>query len=67
MAKCNFNKVAKQLYGNRTSAWVFSCKFAVYFQNTFTQEHLWMASSVITFLTQAGLYQYPIKTLLFSA
>ena len=23
------------LYSNRTSAWVFSCKFAAYFQNTF--------------------------------
>ena len=22
-------------------AWVFSCKFAAYFQNTFSQEHLW--------------------------
>ena len=26
---------AKQLYWNHTSAWVFSCKFAAYFQNTF--------------------------------
>ena len=26
----------KQLYWNYTSAWVFSCKFAVYFQNTFS-------------------------------
>ena len=34
--KCNFNKVAKQLYCNRTSAWVFSCKFAAYFPNTFS-------------------------------
>ena len=25
------NKVALQLYWNRTSAWVFSCKFAAYF------------------------------------
>ena len=24
-----------QIYWNHTSAWVFSCKFAVYFQNTF--------------------------------
>ena len=24
-----------QRYWNRTSAWVFSCKFAAYFQNTF--------------------------------
>ena len=29
--KCDFNKVA-----NRTSARVFSCKFAAYFRNTFT-------------------------------
>ena len=36
MPKCEFNKVAKQLYWNRTSAWVFSCKFAAYFQNTFS-------------------------------
>ena len=25
--KCDFNKVAKQIYWNHTSAWVFSCKF----------------------------------------
>ena len=31
MPKCNFDKVALQLYWNRTSAWVFSCKFAAYF------------------------------------
>ena len=31
-----FNKVALQLYLNRTSIWVFSCKFAAYFQNTFS-------------------------------
>ena len=40
MPKCDFNKVAKQLYWNRTLAWVFSCKFASYFQ-----EHLWVAAS----------------------
>ena len=28
MAKSDFNRVAKQLYGNHTSALVFSCKFA---------------------------------------
>ena len=37
MPKCDFNKVAKQLYWNCTSAWVFSCKFAAYFQNTFSK------------------------------
>ena len=26
----------KQLYWNHTSAWVFSCKFAAYFKNTFS-------------------------------
>ena len=45
MPKCNFNKVALQLYWNRTSVWVFSCKFAAYFQNTFFQEQLWTAAS----------------------
>ena len=35
MRKCDFNNVPLQLYWNRTSAWVFSCKFAAYFQNTF--------------------------------
>ena len=35
MPKSYINKVASQLYWNHTSARVFSCKFAVYFQNTF--------------------------------
>ena len=41
MAKCDSNKVAKQLYWNRTSAWGFSCKFTSYFQKTFSKEHIW--------------------------
>ena len=45
MPKCDLNKVALQLYWNHTLAWVFSCKFAAYFQNTFYKEHLWMAAS----------------------
>ena len=36
MPKCDFNRVALQLYWNRTLAWVFSCKFAAYFQNAFS-------------------------------
>ena len=36
MPKYDFNKVAKQFYRNHTLAWVFSCKFATYFQNTFS-------------------------------
>ena len=35
MSKCNFNKVALQLYWNYTSTLVVSCKFALYFQNNF--------------------------------
>ena len=45
MPKNDFNEVAKQLYWNRTSTWVFSCKFAAYFQDTFFSEHLWVAAS----------------------
>ena len=29
------NLIAKQLYWNHTSAWVFSCKFAAYFRTLF--------------------------------
>ena len=36
MPKCDFNKVALQLYWNCFSAWIFSCKFAACFQNTFS-------------------------------
>ena len=50
MPNCDFNKVAKQLYSKHTSAWVFSCKFAGYFQNTFYEEHLLTAASVIVYL-----------------
>ena len=32
MPRCDFNKAAMQLYWNRTSARVCSCKFAAYFQ-----------------------------------
>ena len=35
ISKYDFSKVAKQLYWNHTSVWLFSCKFAVYFENTF--------------------------------
>ena len=31
-------------------AWVFSCKFAAYFQNTFSYEHLWSAASICCFV-----------------
>ena len=38
ISKC---KVGLQLYWNRTSARMFSCRFTEYFQNTFSQERLW--------------------------
>ena len=61
--KCHFSKVALQLYWNRTSTWVFSCKFAPYFQNTFSQEHLWVVASVhIKSLSKDSLNFYrPLK------
>ena len=58
MPEYNFNKVAKQLYWNHTSAWVFSCKFAAYFQNTFSQEHLWTADSTICSKIKRVTYQF---------
>ena len=45
MPKCDFNKIALQLYWNRTSSYVFCCKFAACFQDTFSEEHFWMAAS----------------------
>ena len=44
MPKYDFSKVALQLYWNHTSAWVFSCKFAAFFQNTFSWKHLWVTA-----------------------
>ena len=65
MPKCDFNKVAKQLYWqlywNRTSAWVFSCKFAAYPQNTFSLKHLWVAASANS--TKLGLWNMRNLTL----
>ena len=48
MPKCDF-----------TSAWVFSCKFAAYFQN----EHLWTATSEVTSscLKVLDLIQFNVK------
>ena len=45
MPKSDFNKVALQLYWNHISSSVFSCKFAAYFQNIFSWEHLWVSAS----------------------
>ena len=48
--KCDFNKVA--LLKSHLSAWVFSCKFAAYFQNTFLYEHIWRAGFEWTYFLQ---------------
>ena len=45
MPKCDFNNVSKQLYWYRISAWVFSCKFAAYFENTFCYKTPLVAAS----------------------
>ena len=51
MLKGYFNRLDLQLYWNCASAWVFSCKFAAYFQNTYLWKHLqWAASCNMTIL-----------------
>ena len=47
MLKRDFNKLALQLFWNCTSSWVFSCKLALYFQNTFLKEHLCRTASEV--------------------
>ena len=43
--KCDFNKVALQHFWNHTLAWVYSCKFVAYFQNTFPYKQIWTVVS----------------------
>ena len=58
MSKGDFNKATLQLYWNNTSAWVFSCKYAAYFQSTFLDEHLWsVATSVFNCRPIFGSYE----------
>ena len=57
MPKCDFSKVAKQLHWIHASACVFSCKFTAYFQNTFSQEHLWTADSTNCSKIKLVIYQ----------
>ena len=35
MPKCDFDRVALQLYRNHTSTWVLSCEFTSYFEKIF--------------------------------
>ena len=54
MPKCNFNEVALQLYCNHTSAWVFSCKFAAWFQKPFLKRTFgWLLLKLWIVLLQA--------------
>ena len=47
----------ERLYWNRSSRWVFTCRFVVYFQNTFPKEHLRRAASeILIFEQQAHLF-----------
>ena len=63
--KVSFNKVAKQLYWNHTSAWVFSCKFTAYFQNTFFTEHLRATTSEDRYLSVTLLKDTPAQVFFF--
>ena len=47
MPKRDFNKVAIEPDWNHTLTWMFSSKFAAYFPNTFSEEHLSMAGSAV--------------------
>ena len=66
MPKCDLNKLAKKLYWNHTLAWMFSCKFVAYFQNTFFSEDIWRAPSIAicknlqSFIKLFEIYQYQL-------
>ena len=48
MSPCDFNNIVFQIYWNLTLSRVFSCKFAAYFQKTFSLDHLRAATSVFS-------------------
>ena len=56
MPKYDFNKVALQLYWNRTSAWLFSGKFAAYFS-----EHFFNIFSVLKNTSEGLLLKLSVK------
>ena len=51
--KCDFNEVSLQLYCSHTSVWMFSCKFATYFQSTFSKN-----TSVWLLLNAGNVWRY---------
>ena len=61
MQKCDFRKVANQLYWNHTSAWVFSCKFAAHLQNSCFDEHLWGTTSANFYSTCLPYFSIQIR------
>ena len=58
LRKCDFNKVAMELYWNHTSGRVFSCKFAAYFQNTFSEEYLWTVAFEMTAAFELKIFMF---------
>ena len=50
--------ISLQLYLNRTSVWVFSYKFAAYFQNTFSYKYFWRVTSIDLTGQQSLLLSY---------
>ena len=55
--KKSCSEKVEQLYWNRTSAWVFSCKFAAYFQNTFSKEQVWTAAFMSKYSEKSSLWK----------
>ena len=58
MQKCDFSKVANQLYWNHTPTWVSSCKCAAYLQNSCFGQHLWGTTSENVYSTYLSYFQY---------
>ena len=61
MKKCDFRKVANQLYLNYTSAWMFSCKCAAYLRNSCFDEHLWVTTSANFYSTYLPYFSIQIR------
>ena len=60
MPKCDFNKVALQVYWNHTSTWVSPVNLLHIF-STFSQEHFWVNASVLILETTWLLYNFSTK------
>ena len=67
MPKGDFNKAALQIYWNCFLAWVFSCMFAAYFHNTFSQEHLWVTASAYSWYIVVAAAKKAFKLNFFNA